>query len=114
MDPGFFLDGAHPGLFLGGGAHSFVFAEYQYKVTQSGRGGGACLLHHPPRSAPALALVQGKNWRTERKPSPSAWIIINNKINPHKIPGPEFKPGPHWVEASTLTIVSPILQSPEG
>ena len=35
----------------------------------------------------------------------------NNKLNPHMVSMPGFKPGPHWWEASALTTMPPLLIS---
>ena len=36
----------------------------------------------------------------------------NNKLNPHRTPGPGFETGPHWWEASALTTAPTLLSDP--
>lgn len=57
-----------------------------------------------------LVFVEGgklENWRTNL----GARTRSNNKLSADTTPVVGFKPGPHWLEASTLTIVPSLLPS---
>ena len=53
-------------------------------------------------------LRRGENHSTRRKTSRSK-ERTNNKLNPHMTLGPRIEPGPHWWDASALTITPPLL-----
>ena len=46
-------------------------------------------------------------WREENQSTPrktlGAGKRANNKLNPHMMPSPGFKPGPHWWETSSCS-----------
>ena len=51
---------------------------------------------------------EGKTGVPGEKPL-GAKTRTNNKLNPHMSPGPGVEPGPHWWEASALTIAPSLL-----
>jgi len=52
--------------------------------------------------------LREENQRT-RKKTLGARTRTKYKLNPHMTLGPGIEPGPHWWEASALTIASPLL-----
>jgi len=55
-----------------------------------------------------LIFVEGGKPKNPEK-SPQSKARTNNKLNPLMTPGPGFKHGPHWWEASALTTEPPLL-----
>ena len=55
-----------------------------------------------------LFLRRGEKWGSRRKPL-RARQRTNNKLDPCMALMPGFEPGPHWWEASTLTMAPALL-----